>query len=541
MTVARCRAKPLPYLVPQGFVMLPSDMKLLIRAEASPQIGTGTVTRCLSLAKAWQTIGGQAAFACGNLPRLLQRTIAQQGFPLYTLVNTSGDGSDARETSEVAEEFEPDWIVLDGPQFGDSYQSRLRSSANNLMVIADATCSSNSAADLIVRQLGSSHHESDEGIISAPQILHGFDFFLPQDGSGRPDSTHEQRHIAARARRILITMGSAEPINFSLRILESLHCLKISNLVVDLVVASDCRYLEELHQLKKESNLNLRCHRNSDRVSALAHAVDLVITSADAACLEMARQGCPAILFSMNDRQIALAAELDRLGVAINAGPAAAFDADLLFKLVRSVSRNSDLRGQMSIRGPQVVDGQGASRIARRLAQPLFELRPANITDANELHGWRNEPEYRALSFSPQPISLASHHTWLERKLKSHDSLIWIATDKSGASIGTIAINSTNLETANLAICLCPTYRGRGLGPILIEKASIKLFREYDVDRILVQFKPGNTASQHAFKKAGYRPVAPTTVNGFTALQMVFERTNQKFEGQTVSSFRKSA
>ena len=336
-------------------------------------------------------------------------------------------------------------------------------------------------------------------------------------------------------------MGAAEPNHSSLKILEALSRCRSSKLIVDLVVAPDEYYIEELHRIKKETGLNLRVHRNFDRACELTHRIDLVIASAGADCLEMARRGCPAILLSTDDKQIPLAQELHRLGVAIDAGPTNEFDSELFLKLFRSVSRNADLRCQMSNRGRQVVDGQGATRIARRLAAQLFELRPANILDADALHRWRNEPEYRALSFSPQPVSVVSHHTWLERKLKSNESIIWVVNDKWGKSIGTIVIDSVNCESANLAICLCPSQRGRGLGPILIEKASFKLMQEHGANRILVQFKPGNTASQHAFKKAGYRPIAPTTVNGFTALQMVFERGNLEFSGQTMPELRKSA
>jgi spore coat polysaccharide biosynthesis predicted glycosyltransferase SpsG len=521
--------------------MLPSDLKLLIRADASPQIGTGHISRCLSLAKAWKAIGGCTSFACGNLPELLRRSIVEQGFSVHALAHANGDSDDACETDQVAIDFKADWIVLDGDRFDDVYQAKLQKSNARLMVVDDTGCAGNSAADLAVKQLCLDHHANGAPETGLQQCLNGFDFFLPIVGVEYPNSVEGERRIVAQARRILLTMGNTDKTDVARQILESLGQLKSVNLVVDLIVAADYPHGEELWRINKETGINLRCHRNLDRASGLVNRIDLAITSAGVGCLELARQGCPAILVSTDDSQIPLARELDRLGVAVDAGPATMLDIEVFTNLVRSVSRNTDLRCQMSRRGPQLVDGQGAARVARRLAAAQFELRPARISDAHALHSWRNEPEYRALSFSPQPISLASHHTWLERKLKSSDSLIWIVSDKSGTSIGTIAVDSLDCETANLAVCLCPAQRGRGLGPILIEKASRKLFQEHNVDRILVQFKPGNTASQQAFKKAGYRPIAPTTVNGLTALQMVFERSTQKYPEPSASPLRKSA
>lgn len=521
--------------------MLPSDLKLLIRADASPQIGTGPVARCLSLANAWKALGGQVAFACGDFPEMLRQRIVNQGFLVHSIAHSNGNGADARATGEVAKAFEPDWIVLGGEQFDDTYRSKLRNVAAKLMVIDDNGSAAKSEADLIVRPFGSGCHGDTGCPNSTPQILSGVDFFLARDGTMKSSVATGEKHIVANARRILVAMGKADANDVSRCIVESLGQLKRTNLVVDVVVAPDYPYSEELWKIKKETGLNLRCHRKFDRAWGLTDRIDLAIAHAGIDCLELARQGCPAILFSTSENQIPLAAELDRLGAAIDAGSATDFASGPFVTLVDSVSRNADLRRQMSNRGSQVIDVHGAARIARRLAAQLFTLRPANISDANTLHRWRNEPEYRALSFSPQPISLASHLTWLERRLKSADSIIWIVHDKSGASIGTIAVDSVKSEAANLAICLCPTQRGKGLGTLLIEKASLQILQEHAVDRILVQFKHGNNASQNAFKKAGYRPIAPTTVNGFTALQMAFERSSQVFSGQSTSPLRKSA
>src|SRR5271163_4979085 len=113
---------------------------LLIRCDASVAIGTGHVMRCLALAQAWQDAGGRAAFACADLPDSLVQRLSTERCDLYRFESapaSSREANDAQETLRIANVARPQWLVLDGYDFGPNYQMALRDARWRLLFIDD--------------------------------------------------------------------------------------------------------------------------------------------------------------------------------------------------------------------------------------------------------------------------------------------------------------------------------------------------------------------------------------------------------------------
>ena len=60
-------------------------MRVLIRADASPTIGSGHIARCLTLARVLRQQGGHVAFACRRLPGHRLDSLAAEGFETFAL------------------------------------------------------------------------------------------------------------------------------------------------------------------------------------------------------------------------------------------------------------------------------------------------------------------------------------------------------------------------------------------------------------------------------------------------------------------------
>ena len=164
--------------------------------------------RCLALAQAWQDTGGQVCLAARLLPETLKRLWREEQIQTWHLEETCHD---AGETVELAGEIGADWVVLDGYQFGTEFQRVIKNAGLRVLVVDDDGCARHYVADLIlnpnpcaVREMYPSH-DSSTALLLGPRHALLRREFLPARPANR---TH-----AARARRVLVTLGGADPDN----------------------------------------------------------------------------------------------------------------------------------------------------------------------------------------------------------------------------------------------------------------------------------------------------------------------------------------
>ena len=528
-----------------------SKMKLLVRAHAGPRVGTGHVMRTLALGQAWKRLGGTVSFVAGELPTGLIAKIQSEKFELYRIDNSQCDHEDAKETAELATDLSADWIVLDGYQFDDDYQAELSHTQSRLIVIDDYQHASHQHADIILNQNAYANPETYRAT-SPAKILTGPSFALLRSEFSAAASSAERsasenpnprpgssKHIVKQARRILVTFGGEDADNWTLKTLQVLSDLNQKQLIVDCVIGACYQHIGELEVFKKTANMSLRIHRNVDRMSALMHRVDVAISAGGSTCYELARCGVPTIVVSIADNQAPVAMALSRLGVMISldefgiSGKRKSADPTKQFTTtIRRLLNDYETRKTMSELGTALVDGNGGNRIASQMASMLYSFRDARTEDAQLLLQWRNDPEVRSVSFSQDVISLESHRNWLSKRLDDSDTKIWIAQDQSGRAVGQIRFDSRDEgETGVISIILDPTVRGRGMGPHLIAEACRAFFDSTMGQKIVAQIKPGNIASERAFRRAGFTSIEPLIIDGKIANQFVLLRE----EATTVS------
>jgi UDP-2,4-diacetamido-2,4,6-trideoxy-beta-L-altropyranose hydrolase len=194
---------------------------LLIRADASAEIGSGHVMRCLALAQRWQRAGGSAVFASSEVTGPVTQRLATWGFESARLNCVPGTPQDAAATIEAAERSGAEWVVLDGYGFKSEYQERIKRAGFHLLVLDDWGHSDRYAADLVLNPgLAAdpgryrSRERSTKLLLGTRYALIRSEFLAWREW---------RREIAEVGSRVLVTLGGGFPSDLGKKVLEGLR------------------------------------------------------------------------------------------------------------------------------------------------------------------------------------------------------------------------------------------------------------------------------------------------------------------------------
>lgn len=468
-----------------------NNSTLLIRADASLQIGWGHVLRCLALAQAWQDAGGVAVFVCVQLPDVLKTRLEKESCRVVALNTEIGSAEDAARTQQLARACGASWVICDGYNFSGDFLRALNCADYSLCVTDDASATDLSAADVVLNPNAGATAEF-YARFSAKQILAGQQFALLRREFRL--SARGEKIIRPEAERVLVAMGGADINNLVPRALSWLETQKFAG---EVVVLGGAREFD-----LPDLNFDVRIVNAQNEVPDWMHWCDIAFATAGATTWELACCGVPAILSVVADNQRALARWCGENGVAVNAGEAHDNWEERL-ESAWATLQDEAARHAMSTRAQRAIDGQGAARAVQKLWPDALQLRAVTLDDARALWRWRNDEQTRAMSLQSEPIEWETHLRWLKSKLSDPNHIFWMA-HQSGAAIGSIRFVRAGNE-AVISIGLSSDWRGRGLGTTLIQSACRAIFGMWKVTRIRAQIKAENLASRRAFEKAEFR------------------------------------
>lgn len=505
------------------------------RVDASLEIGSGHVMRCLTLADALRAQGAQCHFLCREHPGNLCELIEARGYPAYRLpvkvcdtkpVISFGNGldpvhshwlgvswrEDAATSLSLLTDLSPDWLVVDHYALDNRWETfvldGLVGSKPRLLAIDDLADRQH-VADLLIDQSLDRRALDYRGLVpKGCQILTGTGYALV-----RPDfrvwreASLSQRACKTRLQQLLINLGGVDKDNVTTKVLEALSsCDLPADLQISVVMGISAPWLESV---KAKANLmpwptEVVCNVN-DMARRMVEA-DFAIGAAGSTSWERCCVGLPTLMIVLANNQREIANALATKGAAF------ALDMDelqsSLLDRLASVMVPGALTA-MSLEAAKLVDGQGTSQVLAAMKwASIHRMRSMQEQDLKRVLAWRNAPGVRRHMYTQRLITPKEHTEWFERASQDPHRHLLIY-EQNGLPLGFVKLDLVDVATkcAEWGFYLAPEA-GRGCGQELGRCALTYAFDVLGVEKLCGDVLADNARSQRFHERLGFRHIA---------------------------------
>ena len=357
-------------------------MLIVFRVDASLQIGTGHVMRCLTLADALRAQGADCQFICrehaGHLTAQIRRkgyathalrapveggTLAIPSAPLLAHAQWLGttQQQDAEECAPILAELHPDWLIVDHYALDARWETALRPHYRKLMAIDDLADRPHQC-DLLLDQTFGRTVEDYRPWVPAPcTVLCGSNYALLRPEFAELRTYSLRRRAKPKLRHLLISMGGVDKDNSTAQVLKALESSDLpADCRISVVMGATAPWLADVRRQAVRMPWPVEVRVNVVDMAHLMADSDLAIGAAGSTAWERCCLGLPSIMRVLADNQRFIAEQLHEAGAAM------VLDQASFCSRIESLPL-----AQMSVSAARIVDGLGAARVVTQLRKGI--------------------------------------------------------------------------------------------------------------------------------------------------------------------------
>lgn len=299
-------------------------MRYVFRVDASFQMGTGHVMRCLMIADEIkkQSPCSSILFICRDFQGNMIDFIMEKGYKIRllpslqknsteTVNSTNNENSwlgtswenDVKQTIHILKQFQKpvDWIIIDHYGIDSRWQKEVKKYVNKIMVIDDLANRSH-YCDMILDQ-NFYHDYSSRYNQLVPK--HCLKLLGPNYALLRPEfmnTKKEKKDRTHKKRKILISFGGTDPTNETEKALLAIKKIKTKyDLEIDVVVGKGNHQKERIKSICDTEGFRYFCQVNN--IAQLMADADLAIGAGGISIYERLYIDLPSITISTADNQ----------------------------------------------------------------------------------------------------------------------------------------------------------------------------------------------------------------------------------------------
>lgn len=368
--------------------MTEKEYKIVFRCDASIQIGSGHVMRCLTLADELSRQGAECSFICRQHDGNLIEEIQQQGHKVYPLPLeqdlsidseskailahadwlASTQHRDAELSISIVKAIQPDWLIVDHYALDESWEKKLKPYCKKIMVIDDLADRKHHCDVLLDQNFGRDAQDYATYVNKDCKLLCGSNYALlrPEFAEWRSYSLERRQHNKLAS--ILINLGGVDKDNMTTKILKALQNKSLPNYCsITIVMGSTSPWIEAVKQQAAIMQWRTVVKIGVNNMAELMANSDVAIGAAGSTSWERCCLGLPTIMLVLADNQQVIASGLEAVGATRT------FDIDILEaeplafdQVIKSVVPKMK---EMSRAASKVTDGLGALGLSGFLFQ----------------------------------------------------------------------------------------------------------------------------------------------------------------------------
>ncbi|OES46061.1 UDP-2,4-diacetamido-2,4,6-trideoxy-beta-L-altropyranose hydrolase [Domibacillus iocasae] len=288
-------------------------MKIAIRTDASVEIGTGHVMRCLTLAKQLVQEGMEIIFICRAFKGNSISYIETEGFKVFTLSASSDKNhllwmreswrEDAGDTAQILQHLdkEIDLFIVDHYSLDENWEKEIRTLVRHIMVIDDLADRIHDCDILLDQNFYLNLEKRYEGLVPAScQMLLGPNYVLLRDEFLSID-INRIKHDGT-IQNILVFFGGTDPTGETMKTLKAICELNLSDIEVNVVVGAANPQKEEIEAFcNQRPEFVFHCQVNN--MAELMMKSDLAIGAGGSTSWERCFLELPALTIIVADNQ----------------------------------------------------------------------------------------------------------------------------------------------------------------------------------------------------------------------------------------------
>jgi UDP-2,4-diacetamido-2,4,6-trideoxy-beta-L-altropyranose hydrolase len=354
-------------------------MKVVLRTDASIQMGTGHVMRCLTLADALAAKGAQCTFICREHTGNLIEHIRSKGHAVHSLPMGTGvdadlahsawlgatQAQDAQACAPLLATLQPDWLVVDHYALDASWESALAKHCGQTMVIDDLADRPHDCNLLLDQTFGRQADDYRPLVPDHCTLLCGSSYALlrPEFAALRPYSL--QRRSQPLLKHLLITLGGVDKDNITAQVLNALRASPLpADCTMTVVMGSTAPWLAEVQQQAQNIPWPTTVRVGVSNMAQLMADSDLAIGAAGATSWERCCLGLPGILVVLAANQTTIATALTNVGAAVHLEIS---DLPRLLAHIPAMRGDQAALSSMSYAASQICKGEGVTLVSSQI------------------------------------------------------------------------------------------------------------------------------------------------------------------------------